>query len=88
MEKKGSLSALIRSVLTIDLDSMKTAEAVDRALSPDNINLPRGMKISQSRRVDKLRIAVKVEDLEQLATLISTLDEFLAHAQTAIKVLE
>jgi len=79
---------LIRSILTIDLDTKKTAEAVDRALSPDNINLPRGMKISQSRRSNKLRIAVKVEDLEQLSTLISTLDEFLAHAQTAIKVLE
>jgi tRNA threonylcarbamoyladenosine modification (KEOPS) complex Pcc1 subunit len=79
---------LIGSVLIIHLDSKKTAEAVDRALSPDNINLPGGMKISQTRRLDKLRITVEVEDTEQLATLIATLDEFLAHAQTAIKVLE
>jgi tRNA threonylcarbamoyladenosine modification (KEOPS) complex Pcc1 subunit len=79
---------LIRSVLIIHLDSKKTAEAVDSALSADNINLPGRMKISQTRRLDKLRITVEVEDIEQLATLISTLDEFLVHAQTAIKVLE
>ncbi len=79
---------MIRSVLIIHFDSKKTAEAVDRALSPDNINLPGGMKISQSRRLDKLRITVEVGDLEQLTTLISTLDEFLAHVQTATKVLE
>ena len=79
---------MIKSLLTIHLDYQKTAQAVDSALSPDNINLPSGMKISQVRRVNVLKITVEVSDSSQLATLISTLDEFLDHAQAATKVLE
>ena len=79
---------MIKSVLTIHLDNPKTAQAVDSALSPDNINLPSGMKISQVRRTNELKITVEVSDNAQLATLISTLDEFLNHAQAATKVLE
>ena len=79
--------ALIQAVLTFDFDSIKTAQAIDTALSPDNINLPRGMKIVQTRRGKKLTISVKVNDSLQLNTLIATLDEFLAHSDTAVKVL-
>jgi hypothetical protein len=79
---------MIKSVLTIGLDNQKTAQAVDSALSPDNINLPSGMKISQVRRTNLLKITVEVSDNAQLATVISTLDEFLSHTQAATKVLE
>jgi hypothetical protein len=79
---------MIKSVLTIRLDNQKTAQAVDSALSPDNINLPSGMKISQVRRTNLLKITVEVSDNVRLATVISTLDEFLSHAQAATKVLE
>jgi hypothetical protein len=78
---------VLKAVLTIDLDSIKTAQAVDNALSADNINLPKGMKIAQTRRGKKLKISVEVKDALELNTLIATLDEFLAHSDAAVKVL-
>lgn len=79
---------LIQAVLALNFDSIRAAKAVDSALSPDNINLPRGLKISQTRRGKELRISVEVKDPGMLMTLISTLDELVAHSDTAIKVLE
>lgn len=78
---------LISATLDVRFRDSKTAKVVDNALSPDNINLPRGMKIAQSRRGKSIKIVVSVDREESLDTLISTLDEFVAHMQVALNAI-
>jgi hypothetical protein len=67
--------------------------AVDSSLTPDNVDFPKGMDFLQRRIADKneLRILVeygKVEESRNLETLISTLDEILAHIYSATRTIE
>ncbi|MDG6906500.1 MAG: hypothetical protein JRN20_12015 [Nitrososphaerota archaeon] len=55
---------------------------------PDNVNIPRGMKINQVLRGKTIRVTVSVESHDQLTTLISTLDEFVTHIKVAVEALE
>ena len=79
---------MISAVFTIRFSNRKSARAVDVALSPDNVKLPQGMKISQTLNGNELRVKISVDSLEKLSTLIGTLDEFLSHVQVATKTLE
>jgi hypothetical protein len=66
------------------------ARAVDDALSPDNVDLPKGMKIVQRRLGNELSIRVTIQDGDsnQIETLISTLDEFVSHIHASIQALQ
>lgn len=68
-------------------------KAVDSSLSPDNIDFPRGMKFSQEREPKNQELNISVsydefEDTKKLETLISTLDEILAHIYSATGTVE
>jgi tRNA threonylcarbamoyladenosine modification (KEOPS) complex Pcc1 subunit len=78
---------MFKSVLIIELDNIRVARAINDSLSPDNINLPRGMKIKQYCNRNRIRINVEVSSCDQLNSLISTLDEIISHADLAAKVL-
>jgi len=80
--------ALITSSLQLTFKDVRTAKAVNDALTPDNINLPKGMKINQVRRGSNLTIKVSADKLDSINSVISTLDELVSHAHTAVQTLE
>lgn len=76
--------------LIISVKNAREAKVIDKALSPDNQNLPKGMSIKQhSRGKDfTVRILMSKEAQTPLETLISTLDEFVAHTQAVVETLD
>jgi hypothetical protein len=76
--------------LKVTFSDKRTATAVEEALSPDNVNLPIGMRIDQ--KIEGRKIIIKVSTADDLKTpierLISTLDEFLSHIHTATQTIE
>lgn len=63
----------------------KVAKAVAKALAPDNLVLPRGLRVTTVTRGNKV---ISLIDLEgRLETLLATLDDLLACTLTAESVL-
>jgi hypothetical protein len=61
----------------------REAEAVARAVSPDNVEVPQGLVIETVR--DGSEVITKVECQTRLQTLIATLDDLLACVSVAEK---
>jgi hypothetical protein len=61
---------------------------MSESLLPDNIDFPRGMKLSQRTVGLSLVIKITHDDRKKIETLISTLDEIVAHIYSATKTLE
>jgi hypothetical protein len=78
---------LITAVLSVRFTDSKTAKTIDEALAPDNVKLPKGMKIYQVQRGRILRIEVSIQGNRAVETLTSTLDEFVSHIQVAVGAL-
>ena len=62
------------------------AQAVLKALVPDNINLPKGLSIKRYSRRSNLAIEVKGENIP-IATVVRTIDEVLEHISVSQKVM-
>jgi len=60
------------------------AEAVARAVSPDNVKVPSGLSINTTRRGAKVFTLIKCEIT--LPTFIATIDDLLSCASIAEKV--
>ena len=88
LSRSVDLTSLITAELVLEFRDSKTAEAIDKALSPDNVGIPCGMKIKQIRRGPVLKILVSVDEAKSsLERLVSTSDEFLAHIRSAAAAL-
>ena len=76
--------------LIVTLSDKRIAKVIGEALSPDNIDLPQGMQIDQKILGRNLNVRVSISKVSTIPieTLISTLDEFLSHIQTATHTLE
>ena len=61
----------------------REAEAVSRAVSPDNIEVPKGLQIETVRNGSEVN--TKIECQTRLATLIATIDDLLACVSVAEK---
>jgi hypothetical protein len=61
---------------------------VSASLLPDNVDFPPGMRLSQKIIGPALVISITLDDRKKLETLISTLDEIVAHIYSATKTLE
>jgi len=74
----------------LGFSSRKSLEAIDSSLAPDNIDFPSGMSFSQKKIGKELRISISMEstDSKKIETLISTLDEILAHIYSATRTIE
>ncbi len=59
----------------------KTAEAIAKAVSPDNIKTPEGLKIST--RKEKNNVITEVQCDGRFVTLAATIDDLLFSASTA-----
>ena len=66
--------------------SEEKADAVKKALEPDNVNFPEGLSLYIESRDNKL--IFNFESNENIKRLINTIDEVLEHVQVSLKVIE
>jgi len=76
----------LRTRIVLEAETAKEAEAITRALNPDNSVLPHGMKISvRSKGSD---IITEIRFSGRIQTLMSTIDDLLKCAQAADQTLK
>ena len=61
------------------------AEAVTKAISPDNLMLPTGLKVNTI--CDDCKVVTNIDCAEKLTTFTATIDDLLFSASTAEKTL-
>lgn len=66
--------------------SEEKADAVKKALEPDNVNFPEGLSLNVEKIDNKL--VFNFESKKDMKKLIGTIDEVLEHVQVALKVIE
>jgi len=69
----------LEAKITISYKSVREAEAVAKAVSPDNLKAPPGLAIKTIRRGPKVVTLVKCE--RNLESLIATIDDLLMSVQ-------
>jgi tRNA threonylcarbamoyladenosine modification (KEOPS) complex Pcc1 subunit len=72
--------------IQINYSDEKTAKAIQKAITPDNIELPDGMHIMVLVNDNTLEIEVFSE--RSIGSLVATLDDLLSCVQAAEKTLE
>ena len=72
--------------VTLEYPDEKTAEAVTKAVSPDNFKTPAGLQVKTFREDSKVVTIIKCE--AKLATFTATIDDLLFSASTAEKTLK
>ena len=76
----------MEATVTLEYKDMKTAEAVAKAIYPDNLKTPEGLKVDTFRESNKVITSIKYEG--RLATFVATIDDLLFCASTAEKTLD
>ena len=76
----------MRTRIVLEAESAREAEAITRALSPDNLVLPKGMKISV--RSKGSAIIAEIIFSGRIQTLMPTIDDLLRCAQAADRTLK
>jgi len=77
---------MLRTRIVLEAESAREAEAITRALSPDNLVLPKGMKISV--RSKGSAIIAEIIFSGRIQTLMPTIDDLLRCAQAADRTLK
>ncbi|MGD0494620.1 MAG: KEOPS complex subunit Pcc1 [Candidatus Bathyarchaeia archaeon] len=72
--------------IALEYDDVRLAEAVAKAVSPDNLKTPSGLSIKTSWQ--STRVITYVNYRGKLATFIATIDDLLFCASTAERVLQ
>jgi Transcription factor Pcc1 len=75
----------LQATLTLEYKDERTAEAVAKAVSPDNFKTPVGLKIKTIQESNKVITEIRCEG--KLATFTATIDDLLFSASTAEKTL-
>lgn len=76
----------LEAEIILKYDDAKTAEAIAKAVSPDNFKAPRGLSIKTMWRTNKVLTQIKSEG--KLSTFIATIDDLLFSTSTAEKTLQ
>ncbi len=71
--------------LILEYTDSKVAEAIARAVSPDNFKTPKGLSIRTVRKANK--VITKLDHDGKFSTFIATIDDLLFSVSTAEKVL-
>ena len=79
------MSAL-EAEINLDYDDKKVAEAVAKAVSPDNFKTPKGLSVKTTWKDGRVFTRIKCEG--KLATFIATIDDLLFSASTAEKTVQ
>jgi hypothetical protein len=75
----------LQTIITLEYDDKKTADAVAKAVSPDNFKAPKGLTV-QTKQENNV-VITHINLTGKLATLIATIDDLLENASTAEKTL-
>ncbi len=75
----------LQATITLEYVDQKTAEAVAKAVSPDNFKTPTGLAVSTVR--EDCKVVTKIVCEGKLATFTATIDDLLFSASTAEKTL-
>jgi len=75
----------LQATITLEYPDAKTAEAVAKAVSPDNLKAPNGLKINTT--TDNCKVITTIFCEGPLATFTATIDDLLFSTSTAEKTL-
>lgn len=75
----------LQATITLEYPNVKTAEAVAKAISPDNFKTPEGLQICTVQ--DDCKVITQIQCNSKLATFTATIDDLLFSASTAEKTL-
>jgi len=75
----------LEAEIILDYEDAEIAEAVAKAVSPDNFKTPRGLSIKTTWRKEK--VLTKIKCKTKLSTFIATIDDLLFCISTAEKTL-
>jgi tRNA threonylcarbamoyladenosine modification (KEOPS) complex Pcc1 subunit len=76
----------LEAVVTLEYKDEKTAEAIVRAVSPDNFKTPIGLQVKTIREKNKVVTHIQCEC--KLTTFTATIDDLLFSASTAEKTVK
>jgi hypothetical protein len=76
----------LEAEIILEYDDVKVAEAVAKAVSPDNFKTPKGLSIKTIGRANKVFTEIRSEG--NFSTFIATIDDLLFCASTAEKTLQ
>jgi tRNA threonylcarbamoyladenosine modification (KEOPS) complex Pcc1 subunit len=76
----------LQATITLEYPNQKTAEAIAKAVSPDNHKTPPGLQISTQR--EGSRVITEIVCSGKLATFTATIDDLLFSVTTAEKTLK
>ncbi len=76
----------MEATVTLEYPNEKTAEAIAKAVSPDNLKTPPGLLINTKRESNKVVTQIACDG--KLATFTATIDDLLFCASTAEKTLK
>ena len=80
------MSLICQVQISLDNLTEEKANAVKKAIEPDNVNFPEGLELTVKKSDNKL--VFNFENSGDMRKLISTIDEILDHVQIALKVIE
>jgi Transcription factor Pcc1 len=75
----------LQATIQIEYNDEKTADAIAKAVSPDNFKTPVGLQVKTVREKNKVLTRISCEG--KLATFIATIDDLLFSVSTAEKTL-
>lgn len=76
----------VRVTVRVDMGSDRKAESLLESITPDNVDMPRGMSIDVDRDGGTLLVSVE-HDMEKLDTLTATVDEVMEHISLTDRLL-
>ncbi|MDR0470503.1 MAG: hypothetical protein LBH79_02100 [Nitrososphaerota archaeon] len=76
----------MQATITLEYPNQKTAQAVAKAISPDNLKTPPGLQIQTTKENNKVLTEITYEG--KLSTFTATIDDLLFCASTAEKTLK
>jgi len=76
---------MLEAEIILDYEEAEIAEAIAKAVSPDNFKTPRGLSIKTTWKEKKVLTEIKCEG--KLSTFIATIDDLLFCVSTAEKTL-
>jgi tRNA threonylcarbamoyladenosine modification (KEOPS) complex Pcc1 subunit len=76
----------LEATITLEYDDEEVAEAVARAVSPDNFKTPNDLAVVTSRNSKLVTTEIRTEG--KMATFIATIDDLLFYVSVAEKALK
>ena len=76
----------MEATVTLEYTDQKTAEAVAKAIFPDNFKTPISLHVKTIR--EKIKVITQIQCEGKLATFTATIDDLLFSASTAEKTLQ